>query len=226
MGYSQAVQSNINERQIFDQAQISLASAFQDVPGFDVRNYKLTQSYLRAEVALVTGQSQYRFNILVNQSQPQPFNTEVRLNLQDAFVTSAVGFFIAAPTGPTDATFLPATYPDSQVFTTTTARDAQTLYNGSLRITVNNNVLVTAWDTYRHFYVPQTQGDSTATPPVRDEQNGMDGFFPMEPNIVLVGSKNNQIVLELPAGLTTVLANSRAILWLRGILAQNSTVVS
>lgn len=225
MGYGITSYTNINERQIFEQAQLSLASAFQDTPGFDVRNYKLTQSYLRSEVALVAGQSQYRFNLLVNQSQPIPFNTERRLNLQDAFVTSAIGFFVAVPGSSVDAEFLPLTYPDPLVFAAGTSADAQTLYNGNLVITVNNNVLIPAWDMFRHYYVPQTQAQA-GPPAIKNQQSGLDGFYPMEPNIVFVGSKNNQVVLDLPAGLATVQANSRAILWLRGILAQNSTVVS
>lgn len=222
--------SNINQRETFHNAVNSLAGAFADVPGFDVGNYKLTEGYLRSEVNLVAGVTQYRFNIMINENQPQPNVTERRLNLQDSFVAASIGFFVAVPTSQTDASYLPLTYPDPLAFTTALSAVAtQTLYNGSLNVTVNNNVLIPAWDLYRHLYVPQTQAaDAIAgvSPAKQNQRNGFDGFFPNEPNIVFVGSKNNQVKIDLPAGIGTITPNSRAILIMRGILAQNTTVVS
>ena len=60
-----------------------------------------------------------------------------------------------------------------------------------------------------------------------DENNAGDfGFFPCEPNIVLVGSKKNDLTITLPSGLASVTTNSRLVCIFRGILAQNSTSVN
>jgi hypothetical protein len=53
-----------------------------------------------------------------------------------------------------------------------------------------------------------------------------DGFYPAEPNIVLVGSKKNILQLVMPNALATVTANSRVVCIVRGILAQNVTPVN
>lgn len=218
-------QNNLNEREVFGNALNALQYAFIDTPGFDAGNYKLTQSYLRCEQPQVAGVTSYKFPVLVTEVNPQLFPTEKRLNLQDSFVISSIGIFIAAPTGAADSAFIPMTYPNPLTFTTTTARDAQTIYNGSLEIKVNNNVLVPDWDVWRHYNRPQTQSVAVA-PAAADEISGLDAFFPMEPNVVLVGAKNNKVSINLPAGAATVLANSRIVMILRGILAQNTTVVA
>jgi len=53
------------------------------------------------------------------------------------------------------------------------------------------------------------------------------GYYPVEPNIVLVGSKNNVISLELPGAISTLQASTapRIVVIMRGILAQNVTPV-
>ena len=218
-------QNNINEREVFGNAVNALGNAFFDTPGFNPSNYKLTQSYLRLEQAIQAGITQYRFPILVNEQNPTLFNTEKRLNLQDSFVVSSVGIFLGAPTSPTAANFLPMTYPNPLTFTTTTAADANTLYAGSLEVKVNNNVLIPDWDIWRHYNRPGTQ--AVAVPPAAaDETSGIDGFYPMEPNIVFVGAKNTKLTINLPAGIATIIANSRIVMIFRGILAQNTTVVA
>jgi hypothetical protein len=52
------------------------------------------------------------------------------------------------------------------------------------------------------------------------------GFFPCEPNIVLVGSKKNDLTVTIPSGLSVITANSRLVCIFRGILAQNTTSVN
>lgn len=225
-------QNNINEREVFGNAVAALQNAFFDTPGFNAANYKLTQSYLRVEQALVAGITQYRFPVLVTETSPTIFNTEKRLNLQDSFVVASIGVFVSAPSSATATAFLPQTFPNPTLFTTTTAADLETLYNtGSLEIKVNNNVLVPDWDILRHHNNPGANGYDTlntgATPvaPI-PAQSGIDGFFPMEPNIVFVGAKNTKLTINLAGGIATVLANSRITMIFRGILAQNTTVVS
>lgn len=221
--------NNLNEREVFANSVAALQRAFSDTPGFDARNYKLTQSFLRVEQAIVAGITQYRFPVLVTETNPSLFNTEKRLNLQDSFMVSSVFIGLGAPGSATATNWIPLTYPDPTVFTTTTAADALTLYSGSFEIKVNNDVLVPDWDIWRHYYAPNRQAAAAiadVSPAYVNEQSGLDGWFPMEPNIVFVGAKNTKLTINLPSGITTALANSRIVLAVRGILAQNTTVVS
>lgn len=215
---------NINARLVFSNAIASIKKAFKDVPNFDIRKFKLTQSFIRLELALVSGQSSYRFNLLSNQTAQ--FNTEQRLNLQDSFVPDSVGFFQALPTSSTDITFKPLTYANPFLFTNPLSH--QSLYNGQLSIMINNNNIIPNWDLWRHWVSPQTQQTAAAGAgsPIDELHGNNDGFWPMEPNVVLIGSKNYQINVSLPAPTGTMDTNSRMILYFRGILAQNSTVVS
>lgn len=220
--------NNIISRLVYENARAAVANAFSSQPGFSLEAYKMTQSYLRLEQPVTTTKAQYTFPILVNQGNPT--NTEWRLNLQDSFVISHVGVFLALPSGAADAAYRLQTYPDPLVFTTGAAA-LGIIYAGNLNVSVNNNMLIPAWDIYRHYVVNQTQASVAAvTPPPNAQLNqnngGEDAFYAMEPNIILVGSKNNVLTVTLPQAVATVDANTRLILLLRGILVQNSTVVS
>ena len=216
---------NVNGRLIFDNSRRALVKAFAGIPGLDTNLFKLTQSYIRVEQALVAGQTLYTFPVLSNQGAT--FNTEQRLNLQDSFVVSEIGVFLALPASATDATFKMFPYPNFFFFGANSV-PAQTIYNGKLNIAVNNNTILPAWDLQRHWSTTDVQQNAAVAVAVfQDKQDGSkDGYYPCEPNIVLVGSKNYQVTIQLPAGLATVAALSRVIINFRGILAQNSTVVS
>lgn len=194
------------------------------------QNTKNTMSDLVLEQTLLTTSTIYTFPITNTQSNGTPFNTEVRLNLQDSFVASAWGVFLLAPSSGTDATFRALTYASAAVLTGGGAAAAETIYNSVARITVNNDVLIPVWHLSRHRMVPQSQQVAAAA-----NQNGIaedqidlstDGFYPVEPYIVFIGSKNIQIVITLPAALGAVTANSRLRIHYRGLLLQNSTTVS
>jgi len=98
-------------------------------------------------------------------------------------------------------------------------------------LTVNNRQIVPAYDLYRHYSVPQQQttadADYTSSGiDYRDQQDGgTSGFYPIEPGWVLVGSKQNTLQVQLASAMAAVESNSRAILILRGHLAQNVTPV-
>lgn len=219
--------TNLDSRLVYENAKAALRKAFPDVPNID-KICKLTQSTLRFEQPLKAGNTNYIFPVLNNENLFS--NTEQRLLQQDSAVIYQMGLFVAKPSA-SDATNFPLyTYPSKAVFSTgTTAVDLQSLYNGFLSIAVNNDILVPNWDTYKHLNVPEKQATTIApaTDSSIDEVRGaFDGFYPVEPNIVLIGSKNNVIQLRVPGGIATVEANSRLVLIVRAILAQNSTVVS
>lgn len=196
---------------------------------------KLTQSDLVLEQQLLTTSTMYQFPVLNNQNGNQGntiFNTETRLNQQDAFVVSSWGFFLLKPTSAVDATFVVQTYPNPQVFTTGgVAAAAETIYNSVARIVVNNDVVFPVWHLSRHRMVPQTQQEPTITGvengiPYSQVDLSTDGFYPLEPNLLIIGSKNNVITVNLPANLAAVETFMRLRCHFRGVLAQNSTIIT
>lgn len=222
--------STVGTRLAYEKAKQALANA-----GFNTNQVVLSQSYLRLEVALSTSITSYTFPVLTNDvssSNTQSFSTEQRLNLQDSFVISSLGFFVCAPSSSTATDFQLATYPNTSIFSTTNAASSlYNWYNSSLTLTVNNRQIVPAYDLYRHYSVPMTQQQTAPyyaanTVPFKDQQDGGNSaFFPIEPSWVLVGSKQNTIQVQLPQAMAAIQANSRAVLICRGHLAQNSTPV-
>ena len=175
---------------------------------------------------MTTTATRYRFPLLINDNFSAVTNTSLLLNLQDAFVVSHWGFFVAAPSSTTDTTYQLVTYPNSTIFSTANAASSlYTAYNGFFTLTVNNRVIVPQLDAYRFYDVPQTQ-DGTNT---IDQQKGSDSaLYPVEPGIVLVGSKQNVLELILPSALAAVQgsANPRFVVYFAGHLAQNVTPVN
>lgn len=197
-------------------------------PAFDsVAAFRLSQSVLRLEQPTVATSTVYTFPVLTNiQNQAQAFNTEVRLNIQDSFVPTHVGFFLALPSGLNDTTFKLMTYPNP--FVLTNFLQMQAYYNGTMAIMINNVQYTQKWDLWRHWQTNQTQQTAALGAGSPEDQflGSDDGFYPMQPFILLIGSQNIQVTINLPVSPTAVDANSRLVIMFRGILAQNSTVVN
>lgn len=217
----------IGSRLAFEKAKEAVKAA-----GYSLGTAVLSQSYLRSEVVLSTTQTLYTFPILINDNTAgAATNTSRLLNLQDAFYVSELALFVAAPSSATDTTFQLCTYPNTTQFTGGSADALNTLYNGNMSLTINNRQIMPSWDLYRHYNVPQQQQTADAdytTSGINylDQQSGASSaFVPVEPGIVLVGSKQNVLQINIPAALAAVQANSRAILVFRGHLAQNVTPV-
>lgn len=224
--------NNIDQRLVFANAKEALIKAFGGDQSV-LQTAILTQGSLRLEQSLVIGQTLYSFNVL-DQGTANATNMENKLRLQDAFVISAMKICIGAPGSATDNTFLPDSYPNQIKYGAATAAALQAFWNaGNLQITVNNSVVLPVWDIYRHYNANQTQQTAAlgAASPMDQDRGSDDGWYPVEPNISLIGSKNSVLnILLKGAGLTAVndVAGiaSRAIIMLRGVLAQNVTVVS
>jgi hypothetical protein len=211
-------------RLVFDNAKTLIQNA-----GLSLQSAVLSQSYLRSEVAMSTSVTSYQIPILVNSQQGNNFVTNNFLALQDAFVVSKIGIFVSAPAASTTTAFPLYTYPSSSIFSTSGAAAAlYNLYNGKMSVTVNNKQIVPSWDVYKHLYVPQTQALAASTATTIDENNASEyGYYPVEPNIVFVGSKNNVITIDLPAAIGTLQASTapRIVVIFSGLLAQNCTPV-
>jgi len=91
--------------------------------GYSVDHAKLTQSYLRSEVALSTSIANYHIPVLVNDTQNGASRVnEKRLNLQDIFVTTEIAVLIGIGTGTNTAAKL-YTYPNATAFTSSSDDD-------------------------------------------------------------------------------------------------------
>jgi hypothetical protein len=209
--------------------------------GVDPKSAILSQSYLRLERTITTTTTNYQFGVLVNDT-PQGSaiqSTEVRLNLQDSFFVSSVSMFIGLQTSAYGSTNFPLyPYPNPHVFSanigtsTSTANQLWNLYNGYLSLTVNNRVITPNFDLFKHYDARTTQQNATltATAGTVDEMSGDNSTsVDVEPNWVLIGSKNNNLTLQLPGAVANVEGSSavtKIVLILRGVLGQNTTVVS
>jgi len=222
--------NSIALRYDFENAAMVFAKAFNITPEQVKTQFKLTQSYLRLEQPFSTTSTNMNFPVLNNiqSASGTQFITEKRLNQQDSFIPTMVGIFVAAPASSTDAAFTPYAYLSPSVFGTANANAMRTFYNGFLSISVNNIVVTPAWDVLKHWASNQTQL-LTAAPAsgavVEQQYQDSDGYFPMQPYVALIGSKNIQINIAQPAAPSAITASSRAIIIFQGILAQNSTVV-
>jgi hypothetical protein len=221
--------TQIGQREVFNNAR-----RLVDAAGLSTSATVLSQSYLRSEVAMSTSTTSYHIPILVNDNQngaTSSYNTSNLLALQDAFVVSSIFIGWANPSSATDAAFIPQTYPNAVAAGSVPIANAiNALYSSNLQVNVNNRQILTGWDTLRHYFVPQTQNltvtqlQTTAITQIDYSENG---FYPVEPNLVFVGSKNNQVTLNFPQAISSVPTSTygRLIVIFRGILAQNCTSV-
>jgi N-methylhydantoinase B/oxoprolinase/acetone carboxylase alpha subunit len=191
----------------------------------------ISQSCLRLEQTLVTTNTKYTFAVLVNNNGPAGtlFPTEVRLNQQDSFITSALTVRLGLPANAADCAFISHSYPNPVVFSTGAAA-LGVIYNSQMKVTINNVVKIPTLHLGRFRQVQFAQQAVAAA-----NQNGIaqdsidessDGMMIVEPNIILIGSKNNLIEVTLPAALTAVDAGTRLIMEWRGVLVQNSTIIT
>ena len=222
--------NQIGERLVFQNARNAMQRA-----NVNAEKAVLTPSYLRLEAPLTTSLTTYSFDVLVNEQTNPNYITSQKLNLQDSILISSIGLFLCNPatSGTNTSSFPLYSYPNQVAFDGTSDDEAYSIYNGNLQLVVNQRTILTGWDCQRHYCVNQTQqlqAKATSTPWLNIDQlsGANDGFFPCEPNVVLIGSKKNQLTLNLPKALASVPAsgNARVVLILRGILAQNSTSVN
>ena len=214
----------MGQRMVFENAKALVRGL-----GYSVDQAVLTQSYLRSEVALSTSIANYHLPVLVNDTQNGAVRVnEKRLNLQDIFVASEIAVLIGVGSSTSTKAAL-YTYPNGVIFTSATDEDLLSIYNGSLNLTINNSQVLPAWDVYRHYCVPQTQGGVGITAqtifPVDQNDGAADGFYPVEPGIVFNGAANINFQLTANGAPATILANSFICVIQRGILLQNVTTV-
>jgi hypothetical protein len=188
----------------------------------------LSQSYLRLEQLLVGTTNTFKFPILSNQTgNGQGIrNTEKRLKLQDAFYVATTNIYLTKASSATSSALLLNTYPNVIVFATAgEAAALEAFYNGWWSLTVNNVVIIPGFDLMQYRQVYQTQLTAATNSPI-DMFDGTNNVI-NQPNPVLIGQKDNFFQIELPAAIAgTVDPFIYIVVIMRGVLAQNVTVVS
>lgn len=212
----------VGQRIIFENAKKTL-----DANGIKPEQAILTQSYLRLEQPLSTTATNYLFPVLLNQQAGGVAQTitERRLQLQDSFVVSELAVYVWVSAGSPATTHF-YSYPNFFIFAAN-AGPLQVLYHSYLTLSVNNQVIVPFWDVWRSYLTSQTQNMAALAAASPDDQlSGRDDvFYPTEPNWILIGSKNNVLQLVMPNAPATITANTKIVIYARGVLAQNSTSV-
>jgi hypothetical protein len=179
---------------------------------------------------LSTSSAKFSFSVInnVNVNGQTTLNTEIRLNQQDTFVPTELKFFTCLPSADDASNFKLNTYEAPWLYSAAMVAQLPALYNGTLEILINKTTKLTNWDLWRHYYAPQTQQTAPlgAGSPV-DQVNGADdGFYPMEPYVLFIGSQGIVMNINLQNAMTTVDSHARCGFIYRGVLGQNSTVVS
>ncbi|MES2219162.1 MAG: hypothetical protein V4501_12225 [Pseudomonadota bacterium] len=218
--------NSIAARAVYERSKLALIQAGLDPRS--VENAKLTQTDIILETLLSTTQNAFPFQILNNTVTggiPQR-PTERRLKLQDAFYVSTMFIYLAKYSSASATDGVSKTYPNVVTFPTGGGPTGAlyTFYNGQFTLSVNNEVVVPGMDLQRYLNVPQTQLTAAANSP-QDEFDGSTKLI-VEPNLVLIGQKDNIMSINLPGNITTIDTFTYARIVLEGVLAQNVTLVS
>ena len=217
--------TQMGSRMVFENAKALVQNL-----GYSVQHAKLTQSYLRSEVALSTSVANYHIPVLVNDTQNGAVRVnEKRLALQDLFICTELAVMFGVGSSTTTNTKL-YSYNNGNIFSTSTsAADLLSLYNGYLNLSVNNELVLPAWDVLRHYFVPQTQGSVGVTAqtifPIDQVDMENSPFYPVEPGIVMNGAANINFQLTANGAPAAITTNSFLCVVQRGILCQNVTTV-
>lgn len=237
--------TSIDQRNVYYKSKAKVnqwvANAKKQGTNLSMDNVIFSPSYLRTEVTLDQATTNYTFGILNTQPSTngqQPLNVEQRLTLQDSFFVNQVAFgirVITTSTGNGSYQDMIMRFPSAifyQMGVTFNNYDFLNLWSSYMSINVNQRVIVPNWDLRRHLAIEQSQASIWSTPPGQyipyDQQDGgSDGFYPCEPNIAFIGTKDNIVKINLarPLGAANFPANVKinAVLEFRGILAQNSS---
>lgn len=244
--------------------------------GIDVKNARPAYSFLRCEIRIRNLINSYKVPITQQTQYDGTYisPTEQRLSLQDNFVVGSMGMFVyflnrttnqpgsdlLTHIGPYNAPagysignqspiWLGAAIPGSF-----TGLPNQLWQAGTMKFTMDQNVIIPYYDCLQHYLVPRTQAtpassilgtnlDPTVDPYYgfqwnMEEYDGLSsGFMPMEPNVVLSGARNNEITYNVAnpvdwslwgwsaAGLLDGTIEARVAFIFRGVLLQNTTNV-
>ena len=171
-------------------------------------NVRLTQSTLFLTRPISPTSTVYNFDVLESQTQTLQ-SDEIRLNLNDEFIITQLGFYLQASVKigdvDTGAKILLSYAPFEQ--NSVEAGKINNFYNGAFQIAVNNIIYLDKYDVKKSMFVPRTQfanfnavsGQPSTIPSVDFSRNGM---FGTEPLLTLSGAKKNNLTLTIPTAIS------------------------
>ncbi len=233
--------NNVSARISFEKAREMFYLALRDkfAPGTPgdkackdwVNGLKLTQGEVRFEVELNATNNIYTFGVTPNQANSNNivFPTERRLPLQDSICGTEMLIQVCRPASRTSTAFQLRSFGGFDFTAAAAAALNSTLFsNGSFRMEVNNDVVIPYRGLQNFWYKPQTQQTAALGAGSPDDQfrGAEDACVTLEPNLVLIGTKNNEPKIVLPSALAAVDEFTRVVVTIRGPYAQNSTSVS
>ncbi|MEO5681454.1 MAG: hypothetical protein ABIQ88_02370 [Chitinophagaceae bacterium] len=158
---------------------------------------KVQPSYLRIATLLDPSKSTYDF--LVRKDVGGSLAHDVKLDQNDSFVMSKMGIMLLGEDPTKPGTGLLQSYPNNLVFAAEAGNVSplhlNTLYNGSIKVKVDDRVFAEAIPTNPMFAARTTQQASATT---FSERFLDDGLIELTPDITLNGSKKNEITLKVP----------------------------
>lgn len=210
-------QSNVTDRLLFANAEAAMIKA--GISQTSYQNAVKTQGVLTLIQPVVSGQQIITFPVLQNQTGAgnATRSDEVRLPQQNAFFVGQMRFTIFKATGATLYSYAFNTYPNPVTYTN--AASYYGIYNGILKVTIDQSVVSRAYSMSKFLNIPQTQLTAATNSPV-DQFDGT-AMLPWEPNVVFVGTAQIEVQVITPASLGTIDANSFCRWDFYGIEAQN-----
>lgn len=175
---------------------------------------RLTQSSLLVAQAINSTRANYTFPVLETDNAVAPLPWEVRLNINDEFVSYDLGYYVVAdktvartagpegiPSGITSqfgGHYFWTYAPDELDTSFALLEDA---WLGTLDISVNKISRLTKWDLKKHNFIARTQFKNSFAASLFATQPSLDysdhGTFPMQPMLTLSGAKKNEITTAL-----------------------------
>lgn len=178
-----------------DRAILSRVRTIAEQKGVDAS--KVQPSFLRVAVLLDPSKSAYDF--VIRKDVGGSLVHDVKLDQNDAFVMSKMGILLLGENPATPGSGLLQTYPNNLVFPLQAAEvnplHLNTIYNGSVKIKVDDRTFAEAIPTNPMLAVRTTQQASAST---FSERFLDDGLIELTPDITLNGSKKNEITLKVP----------------------------
>jgi hypothetical protein len=185
---------------------VVLASGISSFGSTDIIPYELI---LESALSELVGD---RVTFRVLSSLEATSRTELRLHYSDVFVFNQWGLYMLNTSGLYDMGFREHTFPDGMYFSPQEAEEGNIFYNGNLSLAVNNFIVMSNVRTDR-FRVFESERER--------RRQGISAVCDYEQVVLLVGSKNNVFILDLPRKTNWMGSTSRLRLRLNGALLRN-----
>lgn len=182
-------------------------------------NKAISPSYLRLETETV---NTTRLDFTISNDTGTKTSAERRLQRNDLFFATHVGFFIKKVASGVHGNSLLYTYPNGTQFadnsTTFLQADLESLWNGFLQIKTGSTITVEALDTQRFRNAPMLpQGTTNAAiagpvlyPITQDSRGPKDGILQLDSFLQFLGTEQHEISLTIPDGSTMKIAHTAA----------------